>query len=70
MKKTVKKVTNIRNISIEKVKQKRTIKPKGQRFEAIRELKDYISENDKHLTYNDDDDDELFLWYGWPTKGV
>ena len=18
----------------------------------------------------DDDDDELFLWYGWPTKGV
>ena len=64
MKKTVKKVTNIRNISIEKVKQKRTIKPKGQRFEAIRELKDYISENDKHLTYNDDDDDQLFLWYG------
>ena len=60
MKKTVKKVTNIRNISIEKVKQKRTIKPKGQRFEAIRELKDYISENDKHLIYNDDDD-ELFL---------
>ena len=63
MKKTVKKVTNIRNISIEKVKQKRTMKPKGQRFEAIRELKDYISENDKHLIYNDDDD-ELFLWYG------
>ena len=20
--------------------------------------------------FNDDDDDELFLWYGWPTKGV
>ena len=19
---------------------------------------------------NDNDDDELFLWYGWPTKGV
>ena len=20
--------------------------------------------------FGDDDDDELFLWYGWPTKGV
>ena len=20
--------------------------------------------------YDEDDDDELFLWYGWPTKGV
>ena len=20
--------------------------------------------------HDDDDDDELFLWYGWPTKGV
>ena len=19
---------------------------------------------------DDDDDDKLFLWYGWPTKGV
>ena len=19
---------------------------------------------------DDDDDDEIFLWYGWPTKGV
>ena len=21
-------------------------------------------------SYDDDDNDELFLWYGWPTKGV
>ena len=22
------------------------------------------------LLFDDNDDDELFLWYGWPTKGV
>ena len=22
------------------------------------------------LVLDDDDDDELFLWYGWPMKGV
>ena len=22
------------------------------------------------LRYGDDDDDELFLWYGWSMKGV
>ena len=51
VKKTVKKVTNIRNISNEKVKQKKTIQPRGQSFEAIHELKDYVSENDKYLIY-------------------
>ena len=51
VKKTVKKVTNIRNISNEKVKQKNTIQPKGQSFEAIHELKDYVSENNKYLIY-------------------
>ena len=51
VKKTVKKVTNIRNISNEKVKQKKTIQPKGQRFESIHELQDYVSENDKYLIY-------------------
>ena len=51
VKKTVKKVTNIRNISDEKVKQKNTIQPKGQSFEAIHELKDYVSENGKYLIY-------------------
>ena len=24
----------------------------------------------KNGTEHDDDDDELFLWYGWPAKGV
>ena len=47
----MKKVTNIRNISNEKVKQKKTIQPRGQSFEAIHELKDYVSENDKYLIY-------------------
>ena len=51
VKKTVKKVTNIRNISNEKVKQKKTTQPRGQSFEAIHELKDYVSENDKYLIY-------------------
>ena len=36
----------------EKVIQKSTIQPKGQNFEAIQELKDYVSENDKHLIYS------------------
>ena len=22
------------------------------------------------FSYNDDDDDKLFLWYGWPTAGI
>ena len=39
MKKTVKKIRNIRNIANEKVKQKQTIDPKGQSFEAMHELK-------------------------------
>ena len=27
-----------------------------------------VRPNEKQL--DDDDDDELFLWYGWPTKGA
>ena len=29
---------------------------------------DYYNKNS--VRFFDDDDDELFLWYGWPTKGV
>ena len=24
----------------------------------------------KKINFNDDDDEELFLWYGWPTRDV
>ena len=37
-------------------------------------MNDMKSDNSKNIinkgTSIDDDDDELFLWYGWPTKGV
>ena len=60
MKKTVKKVKN-RNISNEKAKQKKTIQPKGHDFEAIHELNDYISENDKCLIYKIDENSQYVL---------
>lgn len=60
VKKTVKKVKN-RNISNEKAKQKKTIQPKGQGFEAIHELNDYISENDKYLIYKIDENSQYGL---------
>ena len=51
VKETVKRVTNIRSISNEKVKQKKVIQPTGQSYKAIREFQDYVSENDKYLIY-------------------
>ena len=29
-----------------------------------------MRDDDDNDDDDDDDDDKLFLWYGWPTKGV
>ena len=36
-------------------------------FSVLLHLKQTYSQSS---SFDDEDDDELFLWYGWPTKGV
>ena len=46
---------------MKKQNKKKTIQPKGQGFEAIHELNDYISENDKYLIYKIDENSQYGL---------
>ena len=52
VKNTVKKLTNIKRVSNEKIKQKKQIQPHGQSFSAVKELRTYVNENDKFLIYD------------------
>lgn len=61
IKSTVNKITNIRSISNEKVTQRKVVQPKGDGYEAIRELQDYVSENDKYLIYHIDVNSQYVL---------
>ena len=54
----------------------RVFNPSAKRYVSLEFHKSYkVNEKEKKKQYNGDnddyvDDDELFLWYGWPTKDV
>ena len=52
VKKTVESVINIKDISNEKIKQKKKLAPQQKIFESIRDLNSYVDEKDKYLIYN------------------
>ena len=59
VKKTVENVTNIKDISNEKIKQKEKLASQQNIFESIRDLKSYVDEKDKHLIYKIDDNKQF-----------
>ena len=58
-KKTVQSVTNIKDISNEKIKQKKKLTPQKNIFESIRDLKSYFGEKDKYLIYKIDENKQF-----------
>ena len=51
VKKTVESVSNIKDISNEKIKQRKKLAPQQNIFESIRDLKSYADEKEKYLIY-------------------
>ena len=56
---TVQSVTNIKDISNEKIKQKKKLTPQKNIFESIRDLKSYVDEKDKYLIYKIDENKQF-----------
>ena len=59
VKKTVESVTNIKDISNEKIKQKKKLAPQQNIFESIRDLKSYVDEKGKYLIYKIDENKQF-----------
>ena len=52
-------MTNIKDISNEKIKQKKKLAPQQNLFESIRDLKSYVDDKDKYLVYKIDENKQF-----------